>query len=128
VNLKNKTRSFENRIDREYNNNDNYGRNRNRNSNNNLESLTNRFKDAVDDLEDEYDNRSDYNRSADEARKVLNIGQQLDRELSRSRVSSSIQSDWNRIESDLRVIANAYNINYNGNNNRRGGIFDNLPF
>lgn len=127
-NLKSNAQRLENRIDREYDNND---RNRNRRNNNNLENLANRFRDAVEKLEDEYDNRNDYNRSADEARTVLNIGQQLDRELSSSRVNSSIQSDWNRIESDLRVLANAYNTNYNGSNNRNsrwGGILDNLPF
>ncbi|MEZ5429148.1 MAG: hypothetical protein R2747_23075 [Pyrinomonadaceae bacterium] len=118
VNLRNKAKNFENRVDREYDN-----RNR-RGNRTDLEDLSDRFKNAADRLEDEYDDRGDYNRSADEVRTVLNLGQQIDRAISRSRVSSSIRSDWNRIEQDLRVLANAYNLNY-GNNGRWG---NNFPF
>lgn len=127
VNLKNKSSRFEDRVDRERNNS-RYGRN-----NNGLESAVNRFNDAVKDLEDEYDNNRDYNDSFDEVRRVLSYGEQVDREISQGRVDRNLQSEWNSIEQDLRVLAQSFNIGYNGRNgNSRGyGIGDiirNFPF
>lgn len=124
-NLKNNARRFEDRVD-DVRDRDRWGR---RTSRGNLENLADRFKNAVDRLDDEYDNRRDYNDSYDEARNVINLGEQLDRELSRSRVNSSIRSDWNRIEADLRVLANAYNLRYNGRSGFGvGDIIRNFPF
>lgn len=127
VNLRNKSRNFENLIDRETSNN-RYGRR----NNNNLEQLTNRFNNAVKKLEDEYDNRRDYNDSINEARQVLNYGEQVDREISNSGLDRNLRRDWNSIEQDLRTLANAFNISYNGRNNNRGyGVGDiirNFPF
>ncbi len=124
VNLRNKSRHFEDRLDRERK----YGRD-NRNYNN-LENLSNRFNDAVKKLEREYDDYRDYDRSYDEVRRVLSIGEQLDREISRSRVDRSIRSDWNRIEDDLRTLARAYNLRYNGSNRsiRLRDILRDFPF
>ncbi len=126
VSLKYKSARFEDRIDREFD--DDYGRRRYRS---NVENLSDRFNDAVKDLEDEYDNNRDYNDSFDEVRRVLSLGQQLDREISRSRVNRSLRNEWNSIERDLRTIARAYNMSYNGryNNNRRiSDIWRNFPF
>lgn len=125
VNLRNKSRRFEDRVDRERDNR--YGSN-----NNGLESAVNRFDDAVKKLEDEYNNQRDYNDSVDEVRRVLSYGEQVDREVSSSG-NRNLQGEWNSIEQDLRTLANAYNIAYNGRNgNSRGiGIGDilrNLPF
>ena len=124
VNLKNKSRQFEDRLDREKNNR--YG---NRYSNN-LENLSDKFYDAVKDLEDEYDNDRDYNDSYDEVRRVLSLGEQIDREISRASVNRSLRNDWNRIEQDLRVLARAFNLNYNGRNGNGGlrDILRRLPF
>ncbi len=116
VNLKNRAGQFENRVDREFKNNRNNRNNRNqggRFGSNNLENLANRFNDAVKRLENEYDNRRDYNSSSDEVRQVLNLGSQVDRELSRSRGNNSLRNDWNRIEQDLRVLAQSFNLRYN---------------
>lgn len=124
-NLKNNARRFEDRVDN-VRDRDRWGR---RTNSGRLENLADRFKNAVDRLDDEYDSRRDYNRSYDEARNVINLGEQLDREMSRSRVSSSIRSDWNRIETDLRVLANAYNLRYNGRSGFGiGDIIRNFPF
>lgn len=127
VSLKNKSSRFEDRVDRT-NNNDRYGRR----SSNNLENLTNRFNDAVKDLEREYDNARDYNDSYDEVRTVLSLGEQVDREISRDRDYRNLQSEWNSIEQDLRTIANAFNLRYSGRNGGNGaGIGDiirNFPF
>ncbi|MEZ5345911.1 MAG: hypothetical protein R2681_10195 [Pyrinomonadaceae bacterium] len=118
VNLKNRTSQFENRVDREFKNNRNRNNRNNRGwggifSSNNLENATNRFNEAVKRLEREYDNRRDYNSSRDEVRQVLNYGSQVDRELSRSNVNYSLRNDWNRIEQDLRILAQAFNMRYN---------------
>lgn len=123
-NLKNNARRLENRID-DIDDRDRWG---NRSGRNNLENLANRFRNATDRLEDRYDDRRDYNDSYNEVRNVLNIGQQLDRELSRARVNSSIRSDWNRIEADLRVLANAYNLRYSGGGYGIGDIIRDWPF
>ncbi len=50
-------------------------------------------------------------RSADEANQVLRIGQQLGTALRSSRANRnrSIQTYWRNIQSDLNVIARAYN-------------------
>jgi len=128
VNLRNRSAQFEDRIDRERkNNNGRYGRR----VSSNLENLSDRFNDAVKDLENEYDNGRDYNDSYDEVRKVLSLGEQVDREVSRSGASRSVKSDWNSIERDLRTIARAYNLSYRGNNGsstRIGDIIRNFPF
>lgn len=128
VNLRNRSAQFEDRIDRERrNNNGRYGRQ----VSGNLENLSDRFHDAVKDLEKEYRNGRDYNDSYNEVRKVLSLGEQVDREVSRSGVSRSIRSDWNSIERDLNTIARAYNLSYRGNNGnygRFGDIIRNFPF
>ena len=93
--------------------------------------MSDRFNNAVKDLEDEYDNNRDYNDSYDEVRRVLSLGEQLDREVSRSGVNRSLRNEWNSIEQDLRTLARAYNLSYNGNNNRNtriSDIFRNFPF
>ena len=127
VNLKNNAGRFENRVDHEKND---YRWGIYRNSGR-LEDLTDKFATATKRLEREYDDRRDYNDSYDEVRRVLSIGQQVDYEISRTRVSSSLRSDWNRIEADLRVLASAYNMRYEGRNSRGFGIGDiirNFPF
>ena len=116
-NLKYKAARFEVRLD-----NDRYNDYRS-----NVEGLSDRFKNAVDDLADDYNDRD---RGYDEARRVLNIAAQLDRELDRSRVSRSIRRDWNSIERDLRIVARSYNLRYRSNRSfgGLGDIFRNFPF
>ncbi len=124
VNLRNKSRQFEDRLDRERNN-----RSGNRYSNN-LENLSNRFNDAVKKLEDEYRNDRDYNDNRNEVQRVLSIGEQIDREISLASVNRSLRNDWNSIERDLRTLASAYNMSYGGQNGggRLGDILRNFPF
>lgn len=126
VNLKNNARRLENRIDN-LDDRDRWGR---RSGNDRLEDLSDRFSRAADRLEREYDDRRDYNDSYDEVRNVLSIGEQLDREISRARVDRSIRSDWNRIESDLRVLASTYNLRYSGSGGGYGigDIIRDWPF
>lgn len=133
--LKNLSKQFERQLDRELDRSRIDGTRRE----DALNNLAKRFKDAADDLDDSYDNRRDYNRSADEARRVLSIGSQLDRAVSRGRIARNLQNNWSNIERNLRVLARAYNYSYNNrgynddddygnrrdnrNNNRR-----NFPF
>src|SRR5215204_3802446 len=111
-NLKNRSRSFERRIDRELDRSRINGSNRE----DRINEIAADFARAADDLEDRYDDRGDYNRSENEARRVLQLGAQLDRALGRGRLTSNIQGDWSRIRQDLRVLANAYGGNYNDDN------------
>lgn len=128
VNLKNKALRFEDRVDHEKNDRQwgVFG------ASGRLENLTDSFANAAKRLEREYDDRSDYNKSYDEVQDVLNIGRQIDNEMSRTRVSPYLRNDWNSIRADLNRLASAYNTGYYNNRNRNGiGIGDiirNFPF
>ena len=127
--LKNNSREFQRRLDRELDR----SRIDDTNREDNLNRLANDFKNAAARLEDAYDNGRNMDRSYDEAQRVLALGNQLDRRLSRGRIGWNIQSDWNRIRQDLRVIADAYGSGYNDRNRRndRGrnnGGWRNFPF
>ncbi len=114
-NLKNRSNQFERRLDRELDN----SRYDDRNREDRLNQLAADFANAAQSLDNAYDNRGDYQNSSDEAQRVLQLGNQLDRVLSRARLNGNIQNDWNRISQDLNVLANAYNYNNNNNRNNR---------
>lgn len=145
-NLRNKARNFErttNRIeDRRDDRDDRWGRNdRNRNSRDDrwgrndrgnwggnwggnrsgnvgrLENLADNFKKATDKLRKEYGNGRNLNGSRNEARRVLDLGQQIDQEMRRVRVNRQAQNEWNRIRRDLNVVAQVYGYNYNNRGN-----------
>ena len=86
--LKNKARNLEQRSDRiddrrnDRYNDRNYGRYGNNNYGN-LEQLTDRFRNATNDLAGAYGRGRNLNGSADEARRVLDIGSQIDQEIGR---------------------------------------------
>lgn len=116
-NLKNRSQQFERRVDRELDRSRYDGRRQE----DRINELADDFANAAERLDDEYDNQRDYNSSRDEAQRVLQLGSQLDRIISRARFSNNIQSEWNRIRQDLQILANAYGGNYNNNNrNNRG--------
>jgi hypothetical protein len=76
------------------------------------------FRDAVGDLKSRVGNGRDLNRSADEARRVLSEGQQLDR-VARSRwFDSRLGSEWSAIQRELRFIGDVYGFRSNGNYGR----------
>ncbi len=114
-NLKNRANQFERRLDRELDRSRYDGRNRE----DNLNRIAGDFANAAERLDREYDNNRDYNKSYDEVQRVLQLGNQLDRAVSRSRINGSVQNDWNRIRQDLNVLASAYNNNNNNNRNNR---------
>ena len=129
--LKNRARNFERRADQmDDRRDDRYGR---RDRYDNLEELADRFARATDDLADEYGNGRNLNNSRDEARRVLDIGSQIESVLYNGRSGRGGANQWNQISRDLRIIADAYNLGYyNGNQNRnrnRSGDWRNrVPF
>jgi hypothetical protein len=127
-NLKNRARNFERRLDRiDDRNNDRYGRNNNRYDN--LEELSDRFSRATNDLADAYGNGRNLNGSRDEARRVLDIGSQIENALYRSRGNRNAASEWSGISSDLRVLSETYGLgNYNGGRNRNTDWRNRVPF
>ena len=131
-NLKNQARNFERRLDRadDRDNNGRWGNNNNRIDR--LQELADRFVRATDDLADEYGNGRDMRGSRDEARRVLDIGSQIENYLYNSRSNRNVSHDWERISNDLRVLADTYGLNYrngrNGNGNWRDRVPVQLPF
>lgn len=133
-NLKNGARNFERQVDR--------GRN-SRYNDRNLRSLADDFTRATRDLRNAYGNGRNMNNSADEARRVLSIGSQIDRELAYSGGyggygdrygNGNLQGEWSRLRYDLQTLASAYG-GYNGgyNNryprtNRNGNWRNSIPF
>jgi hypothetical protein len=138
-NLKDRAKSFEKAVDRYDDRNDDRN-NRggrwggNNNYGGNLENLADQFKDATDDLEDAYGSGRNMGNSEDEARRVLDIASQIDREIYNSRGRGNIQGQWNSISQDLNMLANAYGYNNNNNRNNRnnrnrnGNWRNNIPF
>ena len=73
------------------------------------------FRNAVGDLKSRIGNGRDLNRSADEARRVLQEGQDLERAASRTRgFDNRLSSDWSQIQRELRFISDVYGFRYNG--------------
>jgi len=95
-----------------------------------LDRLATQFKNAAENLADEYGRGRNMNSSRDEVRRVLNLGSQIDQVIDNSRRSRNsnvayLQNDWNQIENDLRTIARAYGLNYQ---NANGSWRNRLPF
>lgn len=71
------------------------------------------FRNAVRDLKSSVGNGRDLNRSSDEARRVLQQADQLDR-VARRGFDSRTNSEWSQIQQELRYISSAYGFRYNG--------------
>ncbi len=129
-NLKNRARNFERRLDRiDDRRDDRYNR---RDRYDNLEQLADRFARATNNLADEYGNGRNMNESRDEARRVLDIGSQIESVLYNSRFNRNASNEWNQISYDLRVLSDAYGLSYNNGNrntrNRSGDWRNRIPF
>lgn len=81
-----------------------------------------RFRNVAGDNDELY-------RSRDEASRLLQQASQLSRALGRNRLDSRTVNGWNQLRSDLRTVANIYNLRFNddrgyniwnGNDDRRG--------
>src|SRR4026207_1618925 len=71
------------------------------------------FRDAVGDLKSRVGNGRDLNRSANEARRVLQEADDLDR-FSRRGFDGRTASQWSQIQQELRYISNVYGFGYGG--------------
>ena len=70
------------------------------------------FRDAVGDLKSRVGNGRDLNRSADEARRVFQEAQGIDRVT--RRFDSRVASRWNSIQRELEFLGDVYGFRYNG--------------
>ena len=70
------------------------------------------FRDAVGDLKSRVGNGRDLNRSADEARRVFQEAQQIDRVA--RRLDGRTGSQWNAIQRELQFLGDVYGFRYNG--------------
>ena len=79
-----------------------------------INSEAHQFRNAVGDLKSRVGNGNDLNRSADEARRVLQQAQQLDRIARPGWYDGRLGSEWSQIQQELRTISDAYGFRYNG--------------
>lgn len=103
--LKDNTRDFTNRLDRELDNSRYDGRNRE----DRINQIAKDFRNSVNRLNDRND------RGNNDLQQALKAGDQLDNALRRTRLNGGLQNQWNSIQRDLDTVAN-----YNGYNNNRG--------
>lgn len=80
----------------------------------NLNNQARQFRHAVGNLKSDFGNGRDLHRSRDEAQRVMQEAQQLDRIASTRRVGNEVASDWAQIRQELRTISNAYGLNSYG--------------
>ena len=78
-----------------------------------LNNEARQFRNAVGDLKSRFGNGRDLNRSRNEAQRVLNEGQQLDRVVRRV---ADQTGRWSQIRQELNIISNAYGLGYYGGN------------
>ena len=71
------------------------------------------FRDAVGDLKSRVGNGRDLNRSSNEARRVLQEADQIDR-FARRGFDGRTVSQWSQIQQELRYISNVYGFGYGG--------------
>jgi hypothetical protein len=83
-----------------------------------INNQVHQFRDAVGDLKSRVGNGRDLNRSADEARRVIQEGQQLDRVARPRWYDGRLASQWSQIQQELRYISDAYGFRYNGSYGR----------
>ncbi|MEO6656149.1 MAG: hypothetical protein ABIO36_08705 [Pyrinomonadaceae bacterium] len=117
-NLKNNARELQKHLDRDLDRSRYDGTRRE----DQLNGLARQFKDAVNRLSESNNGRQDNN-----VQRVLDLGSQLERPLSRSGLDYHITETWSEIRGDLRQLSNSYggynnnNNNRNNRNNRNGG-------
>lgn len=72
------------------------------------------FRRAAGDYKSRVGNGRDLNRSADEARRLLQEAQQLDRVARPRWFDSRLASEWSAIQRELRFISDVYGFRYDG--------------
>jgi exonuclease VII large subunit len=80
-----------------------------RNREDRINNIANDFHAAASRLRDRFDDGRNPGRASQEAQRVLELGNRLDRIIGRHRLSRQVEAKWWQIKSDLRVLQNAYN-------------------
>jgi len=75
-----------------------------------INNQVHQFRDAVGDLKSRVGNGRDLNRSADEARRVIQEANELERVARIGRFTSQ----WSQIQHEVRYISDVYGFRYNG--------------
>ncbi len=91
---------------------------------------TREFRRAADRLDSRVGDGRDINRSRNEAQQLLGAAEHVNQMLSHFRIDSRVNSDWREINQELRLIADAYGLSYNGANgsyNRNRNYDPNYP-
>jgi hypothetical protein len=78
------------------------------------------FRRAVGDFKSRVGNGRDLNRSADEARRMLQEAQQVDRVARPRWYDNRLGSEWSAIQRELRFISDVYGFRYDGGFGRNG--------
>jgi hypothetical protein len=105
-----------------------------------INNQVHQFRNAVGDLKSRVGNGRDLNRSSNEARRVLQEADDLNRFGGRRGFDSRTASEWSQIQQELRYISNVYGFGYGGygrdddwrrndrNNNRNNDWWRRIPF
>lgn len=110
--IKDRSRSLERSVDRFLDNSRVDGTRREDHINQDVREFrkaADRFRSRVD------DNGRNRNQGYQEAQALLQSANHAERMLARLRVDSRTYADWREIKQDLRIVANAYGLSYNGN-------------
>ena len=78
-----------------------------------INNQVHQFRNSVSDLKSRVGNGRDLNRSSNEARRVLQEADDLDR-FSRRGFDSRTASEWSQIQQELRYISSVYGFGYGG--------------
>ena len=78
-----------------------------------INSTVRDFRRAAGDLKSRVGNGRDLNRSVNEAERVLQLADQIDR-MGARRLNSRTASEWSQIQSELRNISDVYGLSYRG--------------
>ena len=111
-NLKSKTRDFQRQLDRDLDRSRYNGTRRE----DQINETAKRFRDAVNDLDNNYYNSRNNNRNDSEMRRVFDYASQIERAIGRADISYNSRNLWSSIRNDLQVISRNYNVYNNGNN------------
>src|SRR5215813_2030538 len=79
-----------------------------------INAVVHDFRRAAGDLKSRVGNGRDLNRSADEATRVLQLADQVDRVARPRWFDSRLSSEWSQIQRELRVISDTYGYSYRG--------------
>jgi hypothetical protein len=74
------------------------------------------FRRAANDLKNRFGDGRNMQRSRNEAARVLELGNTLGRIADRRLSDNRVAADWSQINQELRYIADAYGLRFNGNN------------